>query len=79
VKLTWIEAVRRAVRRFCERHGREDFWRQEIIEEELDQIVTDTRSRGRTPHQTLTWALEHLRDLGEVEFVNNRGYYRLRV
>ena len=79
MKFTWVEAVRMAVLRSCARHGRKDFYRQEIIAEDLDQIVKDTGSAGKTPDQTLTATLEKLRDMGEVEFVNNRGHYRLLV
>lgn len=74
MKLTWIQAVWEAALRVCRRHSRKDFWREEMIHEELDKIVEHTRSHGKTPDQTLTWALEGLRDLERIEFVDNRGH-----
>lgn len=77
MKLTWEEAVRAAVHRFYKRHNRDDFYRQELIDQELPQIVEDTRSRGKTPEQTLTWTLERLRDRKEIKFIDYQGHYRL--
>ena len=75
--MKWIDSVRDAIRRICARQGTDDFTRQELIEQELPRIVDETGSTGETPDFTLSRVLQELRDLGEIEFVNDRGGYRL--
>ena len=73
----WSETVEEAVRRHCANSGKNEFTRQELVDAELDQIVADTGSQGATPAQTLSRELQQLRDRGVLEFLDDRGAYRL--
>ncbi len=53
------------------------FTRQELIDGELDTIIGDTGSKGATPDMTLSRELQQLRDAGVLEFIDDRGTYRL--
>jgi len=75
--LSWRDAVEGAVRRHVARSGNTEFTRQDLIAEELDQIVADTGSSGATPEMTLSRELQEWRDRGGIEFVHDRGSYRL--
>lgn len=50
--------------------------RDDLLQQELDTIVNETSSIGRTPAQTLSRVLQELRDEGAIEFVRE-GTYRL--
>lgn len=69
----WREAVWAAVKRRA-RDG--TVTRQELIEHELDRIVAEVGSKGRTPHQTLSRELQELRDAGVLIF-DGEGNYRI--
>jgi hypothetical protein len=73
----WSEVVEEAVRRHVDCTGDRVFTRQELRDAELDRIVSETGSEGETPHQTLSRELQQLRDVGVLEFVDDRGTYRL--
>lgn len=73
----WSEMVEEAVRRHVARTGSHAFTRQDLIDAELPRIVTETASQGATPEMTLSRELQQLRDRGIVEFVDDRGSYRL--
>lgn len=73
----WSEVVEEAVRRQAAKSGDGSFSRQELIDAELDRIVSETGSEGATPHMTLSRELQQLRDAGVLEFVDDRGTYRL--
>jgi hypothetical protein len=73
----WSEVVEEAVRRHVAHTGDPVFTRQELIDAELDRIVSETGSQGATPHMTLSRELQQLRDAGVLEFVDDRGTYRL--
>lgn len=53
------------------------FTRQSLIESELDNIIRETGSTGATPDMTLSRELQEMRDRGSLEFVDDRGTYRL--
>jgi putative restriction endonuclease len=74
----WSEVVEEAVRRHVDSSGDAVFTRQELIDAELDRIISETASEGATPHMTLSRELQQLRDAGVLEFVDDRGTYRLR-
>lgn len=74
--MNWIDAVREAIDEVCNRKMTDVFTRDELIRQQLASIVKATGSQGRTPENTLSRILQDLRDLGEVEFVNDRGVYR---
>jgi hypothetical protein len=74
--LSWGEAIEAAVRRQAARSDDGSFTRVALIEDELDQIIADTGSKGATPHYTLSRELQQLRDAGRIEFLDERGGYR---
>ena len=74
---SWTEAVEEAVRRHVGRTGRYVFTRQELIEAELPTMIAETGSEGVTPERTLSRELQEMRDRGLLEFVDDRGTYRL--
>lgn len=73
----WSEVVEEAVRRHVDSTGEPVFTRQELIDAELNRIVAETGSDGITPERTLSRELQQLRDAGVLEFVDDRGTYRL--
>lgn len=73
----WSEVVEEAVRRHVQNTGSAVFSRQDIFDAELNRIVGETESGGATPHKTLDRELQQLRDVGVLEFVDDRGTYRL--
>lgn len=73
----WSEVVEEAVRRPVDSTGDPVFTRQDLIDSELKRIVSETGSVGETPHMTLSRELQQLRDSGVLEFVDDRGTYRL--
>ena len=77
VGMNWSETVEEAVRRHCARTASVAFTRQDLIDAELDRIVAETGSKGATPEMTLSRELQQLRDRGVIEFVDDRGGYRL--
>lgn len=74
--MTWKESTIEALTRMSLRHRRNFFTRTEIIDEELENIIRDVGSIGRTPAQTLSRVLQELRDEGYLEF-NGHGSYTL--
>jgi putative restriction endonuclease len=52
------------------------FSRQQILDEELNQIIIETKSAGKTPTQTLSRVLQELRDDKKIS-MNSFGRYRL--
>ena len=73
----WSEVVEEAVRRHVDTTGDPEFSRQELIDAEMDRIVSETGSEGATPAMTLSRELQQLRNQGVIEFVDDRGSYRL--
>jgi len=73
----WSEVVEEAVRRHVDSTGHATFTRQQLVDAELNRMVSETGSEGETPHQTLSRELQQLRDSGVLEFVDDRGTYRL--
>jgi len=73
----WSEVVEEAVRRHVASTGSAEFTRQDLIDAELVRIVGETGSQGQTPHQTLSRELQQLRGEGVIEFIDDRGAYRL--
>ena len=75
--LTWTEAVTDAVRRIAARKDDGIFTRQDLISSEGDRMCSDTGTVGETPMQTVSRELQQLRDAGMIEFLDDRGTYRL--
>ena len=72
----WIDALRDAITRQCILNGSNYFTRQQLIKRQLDQIVQEVDPKGPTPHQSLSYYLQKLRDLGEICFLGNKGNYK---
>jgi len=75
--IKWRDSVLNAIHRITKRKGRAIFTRQEIIQEEIDNIKKDTKTYGATPDQTLSRILQDLRDEGLINFYDDRGTYIL--
>lgn len=75
--MLWTDAVLHALHRFSAKHLTRNIDRQALIDEELDQIVTDTGSSGATPSQTLSRVLQELRDNKLIEFIGQGNYLLL--
>ena len=75
--VSWFKATLNAIRRYSERHTTKTIKLKGLIQEELNNIVIDTMTRGKTPKQTLQFYLQKLRDSGHIEFVDNQGTYLL--
>lgn len=73
----WSEVVEESVRRYVARAGSSVFTRQSLIDSELAKIIEETESSGVTPERTLSRELQQLRDLGVIEFLDDKGTYRL--
>ena len=71
----WTDAVTDAIRRHVARTGSPLFTRQALMAAELGAMEAETRTRGRTPSQTMGRELQQLRKAGLVEFLE-RGTYR---
>jgi len=77
-KMRWFEATLKAVKRYCEKHDTKRFKLKELLKEELDNIITDTKTQGKTPDYTLQYYLQKLRDADYIEFLDNQGTYLLK-
>lgn len=75
--MTWREAVEGAVRRFAARSGSAVFTRQDLLDAERAQILSDCDGGGETPDQTISRVLQELRSDGIITFVDDQGTYRL--
>ena len=74
--MKWTDSLREAICRRCEHNGSDCFTREQLIQWELETIIRETGSTGKTPQQTLSRELQRLRYLGEIEFLDDRGNYR---
>jgi hypothetical protein len=75
---TWRDAVYAAILRLVNSEHASNFTRQNLIEHELAKIIADVDSKGETPEQTLSRVLQELKSAGVIDFVDNRGTYRLK-
>ena len=75
--MIWRDAVIKALHRYSARHGTREITRQDLIDEEIDQIVKDTNSKGATPTQTLSRVLQELRAEDILHFVGDGVYLLL--
>ena len=75
-KVSWRESVVAAIMRVVRRNGSLVFSRQELISREMDTIIVETGTRGKTPEQTLSRILQELRNDNQIEFLE-RGKYRV--
>ena len=74
--MTWHESVTNAIQRLTKRTGHRVFSRQELIDTELKQIISETEPGTGTPEQTLTRVLQELRYKGIVD-LETADIYRL--
>lgn len=75
--MTWREAVEAAVRRFAAKSSDGQFTRQDLLDAERAQILSDCGGGGETPDQTISRVLQEIRDDGAISFVDDEGTYRL--
>lgn len=75
--LTWRQAVVKAIMRLTKRHNTRKITRQQLIDEELNQIIIETNSQGITPSQTLSRILQELRNEDFLYFDKNGVYVLL--
>lgn len=73
---TWRDSVLDALVRVARRNLAGTVDRRGLIAEELDTIVSETRSEGATSSYTMSRILQELRDEGVIEFLGG-GRYRL--
>lgn len=74
----WSKSVELAVARQSARSGGH-FSLQELVQNELPRIVSETGSRGLTPEATLRRELQELRDRGAIEFLGSGSYRTLAL
>ena len=72
LRSNWRDAVLSAIYRII--GDQYLFDRTLLIDQELSRIVTETRSLGVTPEQTLSRVLQELRDEGVIEFLGGGSY-----
>lgn len=77
--ISWPQATREAIERLTTKQQKNSFTRVDLIDIELDTIVQDTGSKGKTPKQTLSRVLQQLRDNGEIKFLDNLGKYEVCI
>jgi len=75
--VTWREAVETAVRRYASKCDAGIFSRQDFLAEEENRIISDCGGGGETPRQTISRVLQELRNDGVIDFLDDRGTYRL--
>ena len=74
--MTWHESVLNAIRRVTTRTGHRVFSRQDLIDTELKQILSETEPGTGTPEQTLTRVLQEFRNQGTID-LETSDIYRL--
>lgn len=74
--MNWREATIEALKRIASRHYSNIITRTQIIDEELEKIISNVSGRGQTPGQTLSRVLQGLRDDGYLGF-DGHGKYNL--
>lgn len=77
--MTWHDAVKLALQRMLVRHPNRIVTLAELKRCELKRICRDTGSTGQTPERTLERVCQELRDAGFLEFLDDRGTYRVRT
>jgi hypothetical protein len=62
--MTWHESVAAAIQRVTARTRNRVFSRQDLIDTELRQIISETQPGTGTPEQTLNRVLQEMRTVG---------------
>jgi hypothetical protein len=62
--MTWHESVAAAIQRVTTRTRNRVFTRQDLIDTELRQIISETQPGTGTPEQTLNRVLQEMRTVG---------------
>jgi hypothetical protein len=74
---TWCEAVLSALHRQASKNDNAIITRQQLLDEELPMIISETNSKGVTPEQTLSRTLQELRDDKQLYFFGDGSYLLL--
>ncbi len=77
MSLTWKESVSSALHRYSARNQTVNIIRSQFISQEIEHIIAEIGSAGKTPGQTVSRVLQELRDEGFLFFSNNSGEYIL--
>lgn len=75
--MKWQDAVKKALLRIYKKTNNRRVTYYQIVTLELDNIVRDTGTKGKTPEKTLSRELQSLRDKGFLTFEDNQGTYLL--
>lgn len=75
--MKWKDAVRGSIINVIDSNGY--FTLKQLKLNEIQKIIEKTKTKGKTPEQTLHRTLQELRDDKIIEFVNNNGYYKLNT
>jgi hypothetical protein len=65
--MTWHESVAAAIQRVTQRKKTRVFTRQDLIETELQQIISETQPGTGTPEQTLNRVLQEMKTVGILD------------
>lgn len=65
--MTWHESVEKAIQRLTTRTRQRVFTRQDLIDTELPQIISETDPGSGTPEQTLNRVLQEMRTKGALD------------
>jgi len=76
VVTNWKDNVKAAILRLTKSTGQAQFTRKQLIDAELQAIVSQVASSGKTPHQTLSRILQELRNEGFITFIS-AGFYEV--
>ncbi|HET56016.1 MAG TPA: hypothetical protein ENN33_12485 [Ignavibacteria bacterium] len=71
--MKWNQAVMKAIISVCKRNNSLKFDNDDLCKFELDNMIQDTGTKGKTPEKTLSRILQDMRDVGLIEFVDNHG------
>jgi len=77
--MKWNQAVMKAIISVCKRNNSLNFDNEDLRKYELNNIINDTGTKGKTPEKTLNRVLQSMRNVGLIEFLDNHGNYRLLI
>lgn len=77
MKLTWQNAVKSGLERYSVRNLTVKIERSKFLQQELERIIFETGSYGKTPAQTVSRILQELRDDKYLFFSSSTGSYIL--
>ena len=73
--MKWYDATLEAIKELVIENNSPFLTYKEIKEKKLGDIVFKTKTTGKTPENSLSLYLQHIRDKGLLKFVDNKGLY----